>query len=358
MSLQSCNIPKLETSVHDCFNSILTHMSQGLLFITSEGYLTLCNPAAETILEISSPDHLFTQWSTQFDDAWLGFPLKQSLIEKRSLPKQTIHFKGAKGTTRELEIESTFVTPSQHSKEGLIVFIRDVTDLHRLQEMNQRRDRLHALGEMAAMVAHEIRNPLGSIKGFASLLERDLQDQPALHRMAKDIVLGTDNLNRLVTNVLNYSRPLQAEIVLQDLVALVSGLCRQIEADTSLDTRIVLSFHSDVPALMVPLDQCLLTAALLNVITNAIQALPNGGKIDLSVIRTDHAQIQVADNGVGIPKENLKKLFLPFFTTKVDGNGFGLADVQRMIQAHAGTVDVHSEENKGTVFTIKLPLDR
>ena len=213
------------------------------------------------------------------------------------------------------------------------------------------------LGEMAAMVAHEIRNPLGGIKGFASLLQRDLKNDPELEQMAGYIVEGTDNLNRLVTNVLNYSRPIVPNIESTDLVALVKDLRQLISADHAVDPSVEIIIETAKPVLYAPIDPQFIQSAFLNLIVNAIQAMPQGGILKIILDEENGAAVlKVSDTGVGIQEDNLEKIFSPFFTTKPQGNGFGLSEVHKVIQAHGGTIDVQSAIGKGTQFTIRLPF--
>lgn len=350
-------------------NSILSHISQGLLFITLDGNVTTCNAAAEEMLGIENQKVMFLPFSDNFRDDLFGFSMKEALSKKNAPKKSFIFFESAQGR-RELEVESTFVFQKDtglifsqplaaDSLQGLIILIRDVTDLHRLQNLANRNDRMKALGEMAAMVAHEVRNPLGGIKGYASLLQRDLKNQPDLQQLAGYIIEGTDNLNRLVTNVLNYARPLQISIETTDLVTVLKEITNHVQADMSLDARIHLVLNFTVETLPVPIDVQLFKSAVLNLIVNAVQAMPDGGNITLSLSKDkEHAIIKVADAGIGIPEENLKKIFTPFFTTKATGNGFGLAEVDHVIRAHGGIVEVSSKVGQGTTFTIKLPFTR
>lgn len=343
-------------------DSILSHISQGLMFINLDGNITSCNAAAETLLGVDSHQILFQKFSEHFRDDLFGFSMADAL-EKRQTPNKTVVLIDAvRGVQHELEIEPTWmlkgvVGRNVDSLQGLIVLMRDVTDIHQLQIQAQRNDRLKGLGEMAAMVAHEIRNPLGGIKGFASLLQRDLKEQPELQQLAAYIVEGADNLNRLVTNVLNYARPLQVCIEETDLIALTHELCQHVDADESRDPRIRITQKSTQDTLIVPADAHLLKSALLNLVVNAIQALPEGGDITIALSQKQrNAYIEVSDTGIGIPRENLQKIFSPFFTTKTTGNGFGLAEVHQVIQAHGGTLEATSVEGKGSTFTIKLPL--
>lgn len=335
-------------------SSILSHMSQGLLCMDLKGFVTTYNAAAESLLGIDSQKVLYKPFSSAFSDNLFGFSMREALLNQKAPSKTIATISSAQSERREVEVEATFM---HKQSPGMIVLLRDITDWHRLQELAQRNDRLKALGELAAMVAHEIRNPLGSIKGFASLLEKDLKGQPDLQRLASSIVEGADNLNCLVTNVLNYSRPLFTCIDSKDLITLVHEVCRQVEVDEMFTPNIRMEIQSPLATLVAPVDVSLLKSALLNLIVNAIQAMPNGGILSLSLNQDEKFAIMtIADTGMGIPKEHLTKIFSPFFTTKATGNGFGLAEVHRVIQAHAGHIEVHSIEGKGTTFTISIPL--
>jgi signal transduction histidine kinase len=235
--------------------------------------------------------------------------------------------------------------------------IRNITEICRLQLLAQRTNRLKDLGEMAARVAHEIRNPLGGIKGFATLLYQDLQNHPDLQQMASQIIEGTDGLNRLVSNILNYTRPFQLQLESTDLVSFLKEVVQLVQADPNLHS--VISFDIQLPQLplKVPLDAQLFKSAVLNLLVNALEAMPQGGKLTLE-LKSDleYAQLTVSDTGVGISEENLEKIFSPFFTTKDVGNGFGLSEVHKIIQAHGGTIEVQSKLQEGTIFIIKIPL--
>lgn len=208
---------------------------------------------------------------------------------------------------------------------------------------------------MAAMMAHEIRNPLGGIKGFASLLQRDLKEHPELEEMAGYIVKGTENLNRLVTNILNYARPLAPSFEVIDLASFLNSFCKSVRSDETLSRGIKFVVMVPSTPIYASIDPQHMHAALLNLILNAIQAMSNDGTVTLKLeTRDGQVLIHVIDEGVGIANEGMVRLFTPL-TTKAGGNGFGLAEVYKVVQAHSGTVEVASEVGKGSTFTIKLP---
>lgn len=345
-------------------NSFLSNISQGIFFIDLNGGVTTYNEAAQLILQISQEKVLFNSFWTNFKDDAFGFSMREALASRKPTGSTYASYELPDGTQKELEIETSLVLNAGPEKgtpvdamQGMILLIRDITEIRRLQLIANRHDRLKELGEMAAMVAHEIRNPLGGIKGFASLLQRDLKDQPKLEQMARYIIEGTDNLNRLVTTVLNYARPIQPHLDAVNLNNLVKELIQHIKADPNYNSKaefILNEHHQDI---WISADSQLLKSTFLNLAINSIQAMPEGGVVTLSIDRTETmAIIKVADTGVGIPPENLDKLYSPFFTTRADGNGFGLSEVLKMVQAHGGTIEVQSDVNKGTEFTIHIPL--
>jgi len=348
-------------------DNILRNIAQGIVFIDLNGDITTYNHAAGKMLGIEEKEAIGSPFWKNFADDAFGFSMREALATQNP-PKTAFASAHSAGEERcEMEINTTFVSeqpkPTPYSKglvlrkmQGIIVLIRDITDIRSLQHLANRNDRLKELGEMAAMVAHEIRNPLGGIKGFASLLRRDLTESPGHRQMAEYIVEGTDTLNRLVTNVLNYSRPIDLKLKSCDVVSLIEEVEAYIQADDRLKENIDFSLKIPLNPVHCRVDAPLLKSSLLNLVVNAIQAMPKGGKLTVGLEeREKEVQIEISDTGEGIAPENLEKIFSPFFTTKADGNGFGLAEVHKVIQAHDGTIEVRSKVDAGTTFTITLP---
>lgn len=352
------------------FESILGNISQGLLFIDLNGDVTTYNTAAEQILQVKSEQVLFRPFWQNFKDKKFGFSIRESLGSKCPPPAAHTIVENKEGEEQELEINITYV--KEESKpgnvnsnevtlkklEGIILLIRDITEIRNLQRIATRNDRMKELGEMAAMVAHEIRNPLGGIKGFASLLKRDLKNSPTQEKMAENIVTGTETLNRLVTNVLNYSRQMVPKTAPTNIINLLEELKIHFDADIARhQKKIKTVIKTKLSTLMLLVDAHLFKSALLNLLINANDAMPEGGTITVTVAASQNkGVIQISDTGYGISEVNLEKIFTPFFTTKADGNGFGLSEVYKVIQAHEGTISVKSAVGKGTDFTIKIPL--
>ncbi|MEO7109583.1 MAG: ATP-binding protein [Polyangiaceae bacterium] len=234
-------------------------------------------------------------------------------------------------------------------------------ELARAQVQLVQRERLAALGELAAVVAHEVRNPLGSIFNSLSSLRRTLTltgDSEVLFGILEE---ESARLNRTVADLLNYARPLEPERRQEDLLELARD-CLRLGMRT-LRTG-ALPIESEVIARGViepfPTDPILLRIALSNLVTNAVQAMPEGGRLNITIKQTRHRDedsvaITVTDTGKGIPQDVLKRVFEPFFTTRASGTGLGLAVVRRIAEAHDGLVTAESDSQRGTAFTLLLP---
>ena len=350
------------------FKKILDHISQGILFINSQGIVTTYSRAAQNILGVEEKKLLFHPFHPLFSDDFFGFSLTNALQTQIS-PKMS-HIKWQKSLEEELqlEIETTFVfdvTPfaidsfcvKQSFSHGLLIIIRDVTEMRRLQLVVNRHDVLKELGEMAAHLAHEIRNPLGGIKGFASLLYQDLQNQPNLQPLAAQILQGTDSLNHLVTTILNYTRIPELSLEETELIGFFQALKQWIEADPAWNQQINFTVHCEENQLIASIDRSLFKSAMLNLIINASQAISEKGSIYIEIKKQEsNALIAISDTGCGINPANLSKIFSPFFTTKARGTGLGLAEVHKVIQTHAGEITVNSKLGEGSCFRVKIPL--
>ncbi len=206
----------------------------------------------------------------------------------------------------------------------------------RLEAEALRQSRLAAMGEMAAMLAHEVRNPLGAMELFTGLLLEDLRDRPDAVRLARQVASGITDLNHLVTNL--------AEETLRYL------------ADLAAAHAIVVERRYAAPPVYARADQHLLRPVLLNLMRNAAQAMPGGGTLTIGVeVGADGTRLTVADTGPGIPAGAEADIFRPFFTTRAKGTGLGLAVVQELVVAMGGTLAVASEPGRGAAFTVVLP---
>ncbi len=337
--------------------SILKHIHEGILYLANDGAILSINDAAIHILHVDPKELLYKRFWNHFRDDFFGFSLKDALYFGLSQPVSfiTLNHKEKK----EIEVTTTYIQEGQGPYQGILLVLREITEIQRVQLLLLRRDRMKELGEMVATVAHEIKNPLGGMRGYATLLQRELEHHPELHEMAGYIIEGTKILDRLVNRVLHYARPIQIQPVSSDLVAIVRNVVKFMKVDPSFPPNISIKTHIPEEPLLAAVDVEALQSALINLFINALQAMPNGGTITVSLIKQDKdGVITLSDTGVGIEEKDLPRLFTPFFTTKNKGNGLGLAETFKIIQAHHGKIDVRSLVGRGTTFTITLPLKR
>jgi signal transduction histidine kinase len=219
----------------------------------------------------------------------------------------------------------------------------------------ERKSRLAALGEMAAGMAHEIRNPLGGIQLYASMLARDVQEMPGSLQLVQKISNGTRRLEGLVSQVLHFTREIAAHPTETDLVELIE---QAIELAGARMKSTEICCTTDGPRPMpVRVDPLLIGQAILNLLINAVEAVEGRGTIAIAWSRAPlpgQLRLSIRDSGAGIPPHVLEKIFNPFFTTKENGTGLGLAIVHRIVEAHDGSVSVTNAAGGGALFEIKI----
>ena len=245
------------------------------------------------------------------------------------------------------------VLPMKNSPDRIVVILKDITEYHSLKTRVAREDRMTALGQVAASVAHEIRNPLAAVEGFARLLERDVEDNQK--RMASKIIQATRQLNYVVSNLLTYTREQPMNRFPHDLSQVIHEAA-ELVIPMAEDRDIGFEFKLK-EGLAAYIDSIQIKQLLLNLFINAVQACPVKADGHISVETSKRGKrvfIKVRDNGCGIPASKLSQLFEPFFTMKDGGIGLGLAMCRRTADMHDGTLTVTSTEGQGTCFTLGL----
>ena len=264
--------------------------------------------------------------------------------------------------TRTLEREYTALgarvdglTTELEEKNRLLV--ESIARERQLEAEALRQSRLAAMGEMAATLAHEVRNPLGAMELFTGLLLQDLHDRPDTRALAEEVARGITDLNHLVTNLLEFTRTRTARAEMVDCRVLAEDALRYT-ADLQLANRVavVREWPADVPVPALA-DGDLLRPVLLNLVRNALQAMPDGGTLTLAVRATDAGvDVAVADTGPGIPAAAHEEVFRPFYTTRTKGTGLGLPVARGLVTAMGGRLALESTPGSGARFTVTLPV--
>ena len=245
---------------------------------------------------------------------------------------------------------------SHERLEQTVMTLRD--ELSEKNRMLERRNRLAALGEMAAGMAHEIRNPLGGIQLYASLLAKDVDDRPASLSLVQKISGGVKRLEGLVTQVLQFSREIRPNVAETDLAQVIDEAL-ELAARAIESKAVEVSVHGPRPT-PVNVDGLLIGQAILNLVLNATEAIGHGGTIQIeygpprSGIDARQLHVIVTDDGPGIPPQIMDRIFNPFFTTRDTGTGLGLAIVHRVIEAHEGSISAGNREGGGARFEIRI----
>ncbi|MFJ5715263.1 PAS domain S-box protein [Neobacillus sp. NPDC093127] len=230
----------------------------------------------------------------------------------------------------------------------------DITERKKTEEVLHRQDKLAAVGQLAAGVAHEIRNPLTSMKGYTEFLQLDEND-PERQEFLNIILDEIERVNTIVEDFMVLAKPKAVELEEKNVIPVIKNVVSLLEFEAR-KKNVRLSFDCDHEIIQIECDENRLKQVFLNFIKNGIEAMPNGGDLHVKTfIHDNKVQISIQDSGVGIPKEKLQKLGEPFFTTKKNGNGLGLMVSFKIIESHNGKVFVESEPNKGTTFNILLP---
>ncbi|MGE4267380.1 MAG: PAS domain-containing sensor histidine kinase [Deferribacterales bacterium] len=239
--------------------------------------------------------------------------------------------------------------------KGYVYIIDDVTHIKQLEAERQRDEKLVLMGEMAANIAHEIRNPLGSIELFASLLERDLKKDESGTKLTRSIVKGVRTINSIISNILLFTKEIKLEPqnrfvadIVDDVVLYLQHLMKE------KNIKFINKINEDH---VVRCDTELCKQIVMNIIHNAIEAVPENGQIVIeSFSEQDRSGFTVTDNGSGISESMRKKLFIPFQTTKAKGTGLGLAIVYKILKAHSGQISVDSDGATYTRFIVEFPV--
>ncbi len=335
---------------------VVESMANGLISLDEKGVVTTINPAAVELIGISkakaqglSFDSLLPEYADEIGSV---------LWDDNTILNREIWYKHPDDSLIPMSLSATQVKDSSGGSLGAVILLNDLREIRELHERARRVEHLASIGRMAAAVAHEIRNPLSSIRGLAQYFAANDQNRdPEEQTYARTIVAESDRLDTVVSELLNYARPLQLNLAEISIEALFADTVRTTMLNTEKNgIEIDQDIKPDIP--VVQLDRDRILQVLLNLTQNGMAAMPHGGRLALRarwLAELKSIQLIVEDTGTGIPEQDVPRLFEPFFTTRTHGTGLGLAIVHKIMDAHNGMIDVQSEEGKGTTMTLTIP---
>ena len=343
-------------------------MRNGVLAVTRDGYVAVMNEVAYRILGLTPNDSDIGQhFSHVLKDQPDVSRIVAGAFELSHLPNRA-----------ELRLKSTgkvigYTLSQVRDKRGRItgatLFFKDLTRVEQLEERERLRDRLAALGEMAAAIAHEVKNPLAGIEVMAGILRRQLPDSKDAQTILGDIIKEAKMANAIVLEVLDFVRPIRLQVERVVLADVIRDAITMAESHVHRgDVRVTVTLPAEMSAIQG--DPYQLRQLFTNLLTNAFEAMGGRGHITIAATRMAEEEpvaggeghsgpmlmVEVSDDGPGVPQDLMDKIFSPFFTTKPQGSGLGLAIVRKIVDAHDGRIDVSARPGGGTRFRVTLPV--
>ncbi|MBZ5697388.1 MAG: HAMP domain-containing protein [Acidobacteriia bacterium] len=359
IGMQLGGVREIFSTLRENLDQVLGGLDDGLLLFSLDGRAVMVSPAAERFLSTPS-DHLLGRRAEDIFPP--DHPVREAIKlhdgEFEPVASAEVVLAGPDSPARRVGVSVQVITKGD-TRMGALVTFKDLESRERISTQLQVSERMAQLGHITAGVAHEVKNPLNSMRLWLENLKMSLPEGDDLPRQAVRVLDNEiDRLDTVVKRFLDFTRPPemhQEETNLKDLLEEVLGVERpqMDQANVKVEARLA----TDVPPVLV--DRQLLKQALMNLLLNAVEAMPGGGQLTVSLERRgEMAGIEIEDTGTGIAPEHLMRIFQLFFTTRPGGSGIGLASTFRTVQLHNGSIDFKSEVGRGTTFRIELPLAR
>ena len=354
--------------VYQFHKGVIQNISSGLITIDPDKNITFINTAALKLLNYDYTALVGKPVQKIFaDEQEAESILNELLSRKRMYESREVNLISSQKKLIPIGFTTTPLTAPDNAYNGIIFSFRDLTHLQHFRLQMERIDRLATLGEVSAGIAHEIRNPLAGIKTSAQLLEESFSPGDPRSQLVRRIVKEIDRSNTLLKKFFNFAKPGKPKQDFVSLESLVEGVNLLLSSKLQKKSiAFIKNCDADVPDVYV--DENQMEQVLINMFLNSIDALPDGGQIVVNLRKIDSeageaavsenalkVELEFIDTGQGIEKENLEKIFNPFFTTKSEGVGLGLSITSRLVQENGGTLNVESEPGQGARFVIRLP---
>jgi two-component system sensor histidine kinase HydH len=330
-------------------NNVLESIPDSLITLDQDGHIVSCNKNAEELLKRCSRDIV----GKKVLDMFPACP-PETLTAEDNMIEMDAELQVANGKPVPVKMGSALLKDHQGKRIGRVLVMRDVGEIRLMEQQLEHSRRLAALGSMAAAIAHEVRNPLGTLRGLAHFFGSEDGASDACKEYSKFMISEVDRLNQLVTELLQFGAPQDIKFDKVEVKTMVEKIVTLLKNDfVEKNIKFVQQYDEDAELYG---DTNLLIQTLLNLLTNSIQAIPNGGEITLKIqCNSQKCRISVSDTGTGMSDETKSKMFDPFFTTRKNGSGLGLAVSHRIVERHNGYFEINSAVNAGTTITMVLP---
>ncbi|GAX88793.1 PAS domain S-box protein [Effusibacillus lacus] len=338
---------------------ILDHISDGVVTLNTEGVITGFNRGAEEITGMSFEDVKNCRFEEVFSlDRPILDKLRETLRTGREFKDNKAKIVDKEGRTRYILVTTRVLRNRNDTVLGVMLTYKDITMQEMLEEQIRQSEKLAVIGELAAGTAHEIRNPLTSVKGFIQLLDRKYEMDAPEKEYFRIILSELNRVNDIIREFLLLSKPTDPNLRVIDINSVMEDIRTLMTSDALLH-NIDLEFHFSEDPAECEVDVEQIKQVFINLIRNAFEAIGLNGRLSITTrVLEKECEVLFADNGPGISNEAISRIFEPFFTTKEEGTGLGLTVSYRIIQNHGGTISVDSEEGKGTTFKVVLPLKK
>lgn len=339
---------------------IIESIRSGLITTDLEGRIFTFNAAASEITGHRSDEMIGTSIHDLFGDVSEAVEFALSDVhDPEQPPRFETHLETPDGFAVRIGYSVSLLYSETNETSGLIVTFQDLTEIRSMEENVRRKDRLAAVGRVGAGLAHEIRNPLGAMRGAIQVLESSTPKDSVHADLMKIIMRESDRLNSIITNFLSYARPKAGNFVETDICDAIRETVKLIKHGPDVsDKHIVETDLPDCPVFVIG-DSTQLKQIFWNLARNSIKAMPQGGtfSIGLELALNKRVRIRFSDTGSGMPPEQVEQLFEPFSNSTTGGTGLGLSIVYQIVKDHNGVINVRSSEGEGTVITVELPAD-
>jgi len=331
--------------------NILQCVTSGVMTFDVQCRLITINRAAEETLSLDRDQVMGKTSRDLFGDGDITEAV-QSTLERKIPSARMEAMLDRTGSQLWLGYNTAVLTDRHKSAIGVILSFTDLTEVKRLQEQMELRERLMALGEMSAGIAHELRNPMAVISGYLNLLSKrtDPIGQDVIRKTTDEI----NGMNRIIGDLLTFARPASLNRVSVNSKELIESCLSAVIKAKDIGPHIITAVKLD--DVRISCDEVLMRQAFTNMIQNAIESMTDGGNLTIESKSGKDLKVVIRDTGIGIASDELKKIFLPFYTTKDSGVGLGLALVHKIITSHGGRIEVESKKGRGTTFTVLIPV--